>query len=115
MSTEQTSWGLGGEGRRRRISTTGTTKASVLPEPVAASTATSLCESSSGMAAACTGVHRRNPPPFRAFTTSGDSAGDSSENLCSVSARFRAAAAANEEEEDDMASRRRVCYSRRAA
>jgi hypothetical protein len=67
------------------------------------------------MAAACTGVHRRNPPPFRAFTTSGDSAGDSSENLCSVSARFRAAAAANEEEEDDMASRRRVCYSRRAA
>ena len=102
----RTWWGLGGEGRRRSISTTGTTKARVFPEPVAASTATSLCDSSSGMVAACTGVHRRKPPRFRASTTSGEMAGDSSENLCSVSARFfLAAAVAGEKEEDAMEKR----------
>jgi len=93
-SSEATSWDLGREERRRRISTTGTMKARVFPEPVAASTATSLCDSRCGMAAACTGVHRWKPPRSRASTTSGDSAGDSSENLRSVNAPFRAAAAA---------------------
>jgi hypothetical protein len=101
-SSEVTWWGLGGEGRRRSISTTGTTKARVFPEPVAASTATSLCDSSSGMVAACTGVHRRKPPRFRASTTSGDRAGDISENRCSVSALFFLAAAVAGEEEEAM-------------
>jgi hypothetical protein len=36
----------------------GTMNARVFPEPVAASTATSLCDSKCGMAAACMGVHR---------------------------------------------------------
>lgn len=47
----ETWWGLGGPARRR-ISTRGTTKARVFPEPVAASTATSLYVQSKGMVAA---------------------------------------------------------------
>lgn len=90
-SCEATSWDLGGEERRRRISTTGTMKARVFPEPVAASTATSLCDSRCGMVAACTGVQRRKPPRCSASTTSADSAGDISENFRSVSAPRAAA------------------------
>lgn len=49
----RTWWRLSGTDRRRRRSTTGSTKASVLPEPVAASTDTSLCPQKSGMTASC--------------------------------------------------------------
>lgn len=71
----------GGE-TRRRTSTAGSTKARVLPEPVTASTATSLLEHSKGMVAACTGVgvtkpcasrsprdsaHRRGTSPAKVF------------------------------------------------
>mmetsp|Transcript_40284 Transcript_40284/g.125558 ORF Transcript_40284/g.125558 Transcript_40284/m.125558 type:complete len:259 (+) Transcript_40284:1433-2209(+) len=47
--------------QRMRISTMGIKKASVLPEPVQASTATSRWFSNSGMAMACTGVIRLKP------------------------------------------------------
>mmetsp|Transcript_95748 Transcript_95748/g.239912 ORF Transcript_95748/g.239912 Transcript_95748/m.239912 type:complete len:225 (+) Transcript_95748:1400-2074(+) len=46
---------------RSSISTTGMRKANVLPDPVQASTATSLFFSSNGMAIACTGVIRLKP------------------------------------------------------
>jgi hypothetical protein len=78
---EVTSCDLGGEERWRRISTTGTMNARVFPEPMAASTATSLCDNRCGMAAAWTGVHRWKPSRSSASTTSGDSVGESSENL----------------------------------
>ena len=42
-----------GASRRRRRSTTGSTKASVFPLPVQASTATSLLPQNSGMVASC--------------------------------------------------------------
>ena len=96
-SCEATSWDLGGEERRRRISTTGTMKERVFPEPVAASTATSLCDRRCGMVAACTGVQRRKPPRCSASTTSADNAGDISKNFCSVNAPCAAAAAGGED------------------
>lgn len=56
-----TSYGLHGtwcflsdSSRRRSFSITGMTKASVLPEPVCASTATSLLPAKSGIVASCT-------------------------------------------------------------
>jgi hypothetical protein len=55
--------------------------------------ATSLCDRSSGMVASCTGVHQWKPPRSRASNTCEDCTGDSSKNLCSVSALFLLAAA----------------------
>ena len=64
---------------RRRISTRGTTKARVLPEPVVASTATSLKLHSKGIVAAWTGVQKSKPPAVRAWTTGSESGGLRSE------------------------------------
>ena len=85
---ESTWWGLGAEEARRRISTRGTTKAKVFPEPVAASTATSLKLQSKGMVAAWTGVQKWKPDWVRASRTGSDSGGLSSENRVVVRALF---------------------------
>lgn len=64
---------------RRKISTSGSKKARVLPEPVAASTATSLCEQRRGMVAACTGVAKLKPKDCSTSRVDSDREGRSSE------------------------------------
>ena len=58
--------GLSAISRRSIISTRGTTKDSVLPDPVHASASTSRKVRKSGMAAACTGVMVEKPRALRA-------------------------------------------------
>lgn len=72
--------------QRRRISTSGTTKARVFPEPVAASTATSLKLHSKGMVAAWTGVQKSKPERVRASRIGSESGGLRSEKRVSVKA-----------------------------
>ena len=60
---------------RARISTNGSTNASVLPLPVHASTETSLLPARRPIAAACTGVARWNPCDASTSSDSGLSAG----------------------------------------
>ena len=55
-------------------------KASVLPEPVQASTATSLLEQSIGTTAACTGVARSKPQAASAASVEAQSCGFSDMN-----------------------------------
>lgn len=89
-SKDRTWLDLGGEGHRRRISTKGTTKARVFPEPVAASTATSLWPQRRGMVAAWTGVQKRKPPRVRVSRTGSESEGRRSEKRVVVRARLGA-------------------------
>ena len=65
---------------RHKISTMGSTNARVLPLPVHASTATSLCEHSRGIVAACTGVARTNPSASSVASERASSAGVSALN-----------------------------------
>lgn len=67
----------------------GTTNARVLPEPVAASTATSLKLHSRGIVAACTGVQKSNPDRLRASRTGSERRGSRSEKRVVVRARLR--------------------------
>ena len=62
------------------------TKARVLPEPVAASTATSLKLQSKGMVAAWTGVQKSKPECDRAWRTGSESGGFRSEKRTLVNA-----------------------------
>ena len=78
-----------GSSSLRSFSTTGTTNASVLPEPVHASTATSLFPANSGMVASCTGVARLKPWAARTRRVSSLSPGNSA-NLVPDIPRFRA-------------------------
>lgn len=71
---------------RRRISTKGTTKARVFPEPVAASTATSLKEHRRGIVAAWTGVQKLKPASAKASRTGSEIGGFTSEKRVSVNA-----------------------------
>lgn len=50
-----------GASSRNSLSITGIKNASVLPDPVTASTTTSLCAMNRGMVDACTGVMRSKP------------------------------------------------------
>ena len=63
---KRTWFGLGGVLLWRRISTSGTTKARVLPKPVAASTMTSLQLQSKGIVAAWIGMQNSKPAWVRA-------------------------------------------------
>ncbi|GER55877.1 NAD(P)H-hydrate epimerase [Striga asiatica] len=81
MNWSKNTWcGLGGPWRRR-ISTRGITKARVFPEPVAASTATSLKLHSKG-------VQNSKRDKVSASRTASESGGSKSENLVVVSALF---------------------------
>ena len=63
---------LSGSSSLRSFSTTGITKARVFPEPVQASTATSLCPQNSGIVASCTGVAMMKPSSVSTASVAGD-------------------------------------------
>ncbi|MQM02680.1 hypothetical protein Taro_035449, partial [Colocasia esculenta] len=90
----RTWWGFGRSEQRRRISTRGTTKARVLPEPVAASTTTSLKRHSKGITWAWTGVQKWKPPCSRTWRTGSERCGSSSEKRVVVRALLEGASAA---------------------
>lgn len=78
---------MGGEDEdRRRISTIGIRKARVFPEPVAASTATSLKLHSRGIVAAWTGVQNLKPACDNASRTVSERGGFRSEKRVTVNA-----------------------------